>query len=291
MTDVTEAVLLAALAALCTDMGLILLKQQGDKLPPLRWQAGITTVRAFARNRLWLLGLFLQPVGYACYIWALARGPLSIVQPIMGAGVLLFVLFAAIILKEPIGTWAWGAIVATTIGIGLLALSLSPATDLQPTQIDNSALLVFSICLLGLGGLANFGMRRRNQGLWLAIESGLLLGLASIYAKGLAVALSQGSPQESWASLAFNPYLWLTFLGNVLGFILLLSAFQQGRAGIVLPLSSAPANLIPVAGGLLVLGESLPPSKALVIRLIALVLTLGGATILSGYGGVAEGKT
>jgi hypothetical protein len=50
----------------------------------------------------------------------------------------------------------------------------------------------------------------------MAIESGLFLGLASIYAKGLAVVLSQGSPQESWASLAFNPYLWLTFLGNVL---------------------------------------------------------------------------
>jgi drug/metabolite transporter (DMT)-like permease len=290
MTGVTEAVLLAALAALCTDIGLILLKQEGDTLPPLRWQAGLAGLKAFIRNPLWLVGLFLQPVGYACYILALARGPLSLVQPIMGAGVVLFVLFAVIVLKEPIGMRAWGAIATTVIGIGLLTLSLSPATDLQLPRIDSSALIVFSACLLGLGWLASFSMRRRDQGLWMAIESGLFLGLASIYAKGLAVGLSQGSPQESWASLAFNPYLWLTFLGNVLGFILLLSAFQQGRAGIVLPLSAAPANLIPVAGGLLVLGERLPPSMALVLRLIAIVLMLSGATVLAGYSHVADGQ-
>jgi drug/metabolite transporter (DMT)-like permease len=290
MTDVGEAVLLAALAALCTDIGLILLKQEGDKLPPLRWQAGLAALKAFARNPLWLIGLFLQPIGYACYLLALARGPLSIVQPIMGAGVLLFVLFAAIVLKEPIGMRAWGAIASTVVGIGLLALSLSPATDLQPARIDGAALIAFSACFLGLGWLASFGMRPRDQGLWLAIESGLLLGLASLYAKGLALALSQGSPQESWASLALNPYLWCTFLGNVLGFILLLSAFQQGRAGIVLPLSSAPANLIPVAGGLLVLGERLPPSQALILRLVAIVLTLSGVTILAGYSPVADEK-
>lgn len=208
----------------------------------------------------------------------------------MGAGVLLFVLFAAIVLKEPIGMRAWGAIATTVVGIGLLALSLSPATDLQPARIDGAALIAFSACLLGLGWLASFRMRPRDQGLWLAIESGLLLGLASLYAKGLAVALSQGPPQEPWASLALNPYLWCTFLGNVLGFILLLSAFQWGRAGIVPPLSSAPANLIPVAGGLLVLGERLPPSMALVLRLIAIVLTLSGATVLAGYSHVADGQ-
>jgi drug/metabolite transporter (DMT)-like permease len=290
MTAVTEAVLLAALAALCTDIGLILLKQEGDKLPPLCWQAGLAGLKACIRSPLWLVGLFLQPVGYACYILALARGPLSLVQPIMGAGVLLFVLFAAVVLKEPIGVQAWGAIATTVIGIGLLALSLSPATDLQLTRIDGSALAVFSACLLGLGWLARFSMRRRDRGLWMAIESGLFLGLASVYAKGLAVVLAQGSRQEFWASLAFNPYLWLTFLGNVLGFILLLSAFQQGRAGIVLPLSSAPANLIPVAGGLLVLGERLPPSMALVLRLIAIVLTLSGATVLASYSHVADAQ-
>ena len=159
MTEATKAVLLAALAALCTDIGLILLKQEGDKLPPLRWQVGLVGLKACIRNPLWLVGLFLQPIGYACYIWALARGPLSIVQPIMGGGVLLFVLFAAIVLKEPIGMQAWGAIATTLIGIGLLALSLSPVTDLQRTRTDSSALIVFSACLLGLGWLASFRMR------------------------------------------------------------------------------------------------------------------------------------
>src|SRR5262245_18863201 len=149
MIDIAGALLLAALAALCTDIGLILLKQEGDKLPPLRWQTGVATSTALAWNPLWVVGLFLQPVGYACYILALGRGPLSIVQPIMGAGVILFVLFAAIVLKEPIGMRAWGAIAITVTGIELLTMSLSPATDMQPARIDATALTVFSASLLG----------------------------------------------------------------------------------------------------------------------------------------------
>jgi uncharacterized membrane protein len=291
MTGVAEAGLLAALAALGTDIGLILLKQQGDKLPPLRWQAGLTDLKAYARAPLWLLGLFLQPAGYACYILALARGPLSIVQPIMGAGVLLFVLFAAFILNEPIGGWAWVGISTTVVGIGLLALSLSPATDLQPAPIDHAAVGLFSACLLGLSWLAGLGMRRWGAGVWLAIESGLLLGLASLYAKGFAVALAPELPPQPWASLALNPYLWLTLLSNVVGFILLLCGFQRGRGAIVLPLSAAPANLLPVVGGLLVLGERLPAGEALVLRLAAIGLTLGGATFLARYGPGADEKT
>ena len=129
-----------------------------------------------------------------------------------------------------------------------------------------------------------------ERGLWPALESGILLGLASIYAQGLAITLSQSAAQESWGSLAVNPYPWLTFLGNLLGFVLLLCAFQQGRAGIVLPLSAAPANLIPVLGGLLVSGERLPTGQALVLRLVAFVLTLTGATILAGYSRMADGQ-
>lgn len=283
MTEVKEALLLAALAAFCTDVGLILLKQEGDRLPPLGWQAGLAGLKAFYQDPLWLAGLFLQPIGYAFYILALERGPLSVVQPVMSAGVLLFVAFAAVALREPIGVREWVAICATAIGMGLLGLSLSPSTDLQPVQIDRSSLILFSTLLLGLAWLAGLGMKGRNRGLWLGIESGLFLGLASIYAKGFAIAISKVPSQGIWASLAFNPYLCLTLLSNLIGFALLLGAFQRSRAGIVLPLSAALSNLVPIAGGMVALGERLPLREAMVLRLAAIVLTISGATILARY--------
>ncbi len=283
MTEVEASVLWAAVAAFCIDVGLILLKQEGDRLPPLRWQTGLASVQAFCKDPLWLAGLFLQPIGYACYILALEHGPLSIVQPIMSAGVLLFVAFAALVLQEPIGVREWVAICAIAVGVGLLGLSLSPSTDLQPARINGSSVIFFSALILGLVWLAGLGMRRRDRGLWLSIESGLFLGLASVYAKGLAVAISRGPSRETWAVLAFNPYLSLTLLGNLIGFALLLGAFYYGRAGIVLPLSAALSNLVPIAGGMVALGEHPPPHGAMVLRLAAIVLTIGGAAILSRY--------
>jgi len=124
-----RAFLLAGVAALTFDAGMLLLKARGDRLPPLGCPPGLRTLRAYGTDLLWLLGLFLQPLGYALYLWALAFGPVGVVQPVMSAGIVLFVAFTVLILGERVRPPEWGAIAAVGAGLILLGSSLSAAGE------------------------------------------------------------------------------------------------------------------------------------------------------------------
>jgi len=98
---------------------------------------------------------------------------------------------------------------------------------------------------------------------------------------GLALSLGAG-PSGKWLRYAVTtPYTPLTLLANVAGFVLLLGAFRGQRASIVLALSATLSNIVPILGGMIVLGERLPWDPWLATsRLLAFSLTLGGAALL-----------
>jgi hypothetical protein len=112
----------------------------------------------------------------------------------------------------------------------------------------------------------------------LSVASGLLLGLAGIFAKQLANAASFG------AALLSLPLL-LTLATNIAGFHVMQAALQRGRGVIVVPILSTLSNLVPILGGMLVFGEALPHSGgAALLRPLSIVLALAGAAALAGFG-------
>ena len=67
----------------------------------------------------------------------------------------------------------------------------------------------------------------------------------------------------------------------MLGFFLLLVAFRGSRASIVVSLCGTLSNIVPILGGMIVLGERLPADPWMATsRLLAFSLTLGGAALL-----------
>ena len=88
---------------------------------------------------------------------------------------------------------------------------------------------------------------------------GLRLGLASIYARGLALHLAESPPgQQLLRHAVITPYAPRTLCANMAGFGLLLAAFHGGRASIVLGLSATLSNVVPILAAMLALGERLP---------------------------------
>lgn len=142
MTNHLMALVLAFTAALCIDIGLVLLKVRGDvvanrtiggRLPSL--------VAGYFRDPLWLLGLFFQPFGYGLYLWALEIAPLNIVQTAMSSGVVIFVVFAVCFLGERLTRLEWGAIGAVVVGMILLGISLSPEAEGRQSLLDPQVVL------------------------------------------------------------------------------------------------------------------------------------------------------
>src|SRR3972149_3875879 len=86
MNSQLTAVLLAFSAAVCIDIGLVLLKIRGDAVASRVIGRLPSLVAGYFKDPLWLLGLFLQPIGYGFYLWALQIAPLNIVQTTMSPG-------------------------------------------------------------------------------------------------------------------------------------------------------------------------------------------------------------
>jgi len=160
--------------------------------------------------------------------------------------------------------------------------------------------LVFFRILQALGGGPMFpaamtimyaAFPPQERGMALGIASGLLLGLASIYAKGLALFVAQ-SPQGHVLQYALtSPYAPLTLLANLVGFFLLLGAFREERASIILALSATLSNVVPILAAMALLGERLPADPRLgMSRLLAFILTLGGAALLVRLNPSAKGQ-
>ena len=285
MTNHLMALVLAFTAALCIDIGLVLLKVRGDVVASRAIGRLPSVVATYVRDPLWLLGLFFQPLGYSLYLWALEIAPLNIVQTTMSSGVIVFVAIAVCVLGERLTRLEWGAMGAVVVGMILLGISLSPDAESSQSLIDPWVVFYLSLILVGLSAVAWFALASPGQpnrrGMALGIVSGLLLGLASIYAKGLALHLAQSPPGQLLRYAVTTPYAPLTLCANMAGFFLLLGAFRGERASIVLALSATLSNVVPILGGMIALGESLPSDPRLATsRLLAFSLTLGGAALL-----------
>ena len=285
MTNHLLALVLAFTAALCIDIGLVLLKVRGDAVASRAIGRLPSVVATYVRDPLWLLGLFFQPLGYSLYLWALEMAPLNIVQTTMSSGVVIFVVFAVCFLGERLTRVEWGAMGAVVVGMILLGISLSPDAESSQSLIDPWVVFYLSLILLGLSAVAWFALASPGQpnrrGMALGIVSGLLLGLASIYARGLALHLAESPPGQLLRYAVTTPYAPLTLCANMAGFFLLLGAFRGERASIVLALSATLSNVVPILGGMIALGEVLPSDPRLATsRLLAFSLTLGGAALL-----------
>lgn len=143
-------------------------------------------------------------------------------------------------------------------------------------------MILLSIMLVA-GGLAPYLVRGFHQnGIAAAIFSGMMFGLASLYAKAMTdyylLAPSAGLLERILA----NPYVYGTILTNVAGMAALQNSFASMRGLIAMPLSTALSNLTPMAGAMIVFGEHLPSShSAAMMRLAAFGLTIVGGALLT----------
>jgi len=265
---------LAVLASTLLTVGLYFMKREAERLPSLEGGWRLAAWWAVVRNGWWRFGLLLQIAGYGLYFLSLRVAPLSIVHAALNGGIALFVLLAVFGLGEDPRPVEWLAVVLTTVSLIVLSISLASAPAVSAAEHGT---LLFSLAVLALAALAMAMDPQPGRAIGLSVASGLVLGLAAVYAKGLA----NGIGLTSDAALR----LLLTVGANLVGFAMMQAAFQRGRGVVVMPLFSALSNLVPIIGGILVFGETLPSEEpAAVLRPLAFTLAILGAALLAGFG-------
>lgn len=271
---------LAVAASFLLAVGLLMMKSRAEALPAAHGARIASAVITWLRDPVWLGGLGVQTAGYALYVVALTGAPVSLVAVMMQGGIALFVLLAVLFLGERARAAEWIGIGGVILAMVMLALSLGAGEAAQ--RADPWALAIISLIVLGAAAGSSIASRLRERGSAAAIFSGIAFGLGSLYTKALTETLLDAGSGATAVRAIQSPYLYLTIAANLGGLITLQNAFHRGRGIVMMPLSSALSNLVPIAGGILAFGERLPAGPiAAATRVGAFALTIAAGALLS----------
>jgi drug/metabolite transporter (DMT)-like permease len=277
MTNRTALFLLVGTAAsVFLAVGLVLMKSRGTALPAVEGWRGLRAAICWFRDPVWLIAIVIQSAGFALYLIALSGAPVSMLAVMMQSNVAVFVILAALFLHERARAGEWLAIGAVMTAMLLLTLSLPGGASESSGDWRMLGIILFAGVLLA--ALPHLSMRMRASGVAAALAAGIAFGLGSLYAKAITDAYA-AAPQAPVAAVFTSPWLYLTIATNLGGLVLLQNSFCWARGIIVMPLSSACSNLVPIIGGILAFGERLPtdtPSALLRASAFALTIVAGG---------------
>ena len=271
---------LAAVSSVLLAIGLLMMKSRSDVLPAAYGSNIPSAILEWLRDPIWTGGLVVQAAGYALYLFSLTSAQVSMVAVMQQGGIAFFVVLSITLLGERARPSEWIGIVAIMLGMLMLTLSLSG--DDSAGVMDPRALLVLS-ALLTVAGLAPYAIERmRTNGVAAAILSGVIFGLAGLFAKGMTDDLLARESTAFALRLVSDPFFYSVIVCNIAGLVLLQNSFNSARGIIAMPLSSALSNIVPIVGGMAAFAEHLPGDRtAATMRIIAFVLTIGGSALLT----------
>lgn len=304
MTAATGPGLGIAVAALATtsyNIGLIVEKRALRRLPPIDARHAVALLRTVLLDPAWMLGFALMACGLGFQVVALTLAPVSVVQPVIGSGVVILVGLSAVVLRERLGRLELCCVLAVVVGIGAIALSAAGAAGRVGHQASGWLIAAVAVptCLvaLAIGGSslrtsAHGKHRMPAIGVSYALASGLLYGVATLALKALSGTIfhHSGRVTELALTVLTSPYPYLTVVCSAAGLLIFQTGLQRCRVSIVGPVSNITGSAFFLIAGTWLFGERLPANPGELVLRIGGILAAGIAvTVLSRQPAATEG--
>jgi drug/metabolite transporter (DMT)-like permease len=135
----------AAFATTSYNVGLILEKRALRRLPPIDARHAVALLRTVLLDPAWMIGFALMSCGLGFQVVALTLAPVSVVQPVIGSGVVILVVLSAVVLRERLGRLELGCVLAVVVAISAIALSARGASGAVGHQA--SGLLIAAVAI------------------------------------------------------------------------------------------------------------------------------------------------
>ncbi len=229
----------------------------------------LAAATALLRSPRWVAGALLGYGGMGLELIALTALPVSTVQAIIGAGLVL----VATLSRSPRGRAACLAALMAVASLAVLVV-VTPAGDAPrtlPGAWETAAATALVVVAAGL-------LVRRVQGaVALALAAGMLYGLTTIAMAALVPILSGHVPSSAVILTAVG----VAGPATVAAFLCFQRALQWGRPLAVVTAMMAGMDAVAMAGGLLLLGDPLAPGAAgRIAQLAALALSALSAVVV-----------
>lgn len=277
----------ASAAALLMNASYLVQHSGLSTAPVIRASRPLATVRTLVASRTWVTGALLGYTGLALNTLALGLAPLSLVQSIVAAGLVVVALGAS---------WARrrrpGARELAAIGLIVVALaSLGIGTSAAPSGVPSArAFLVFE----ALSALTAWAIAcwRGGDGVphRLGLAAGVLYGATNVALAALLA--SRGTASVVAIGLGAGGAV------TAGGFFAFQRGLQSGPATGVVTLMTVGTNVVAILGGLLIMRDTLGATPALAalhaasfaLVVLAGVLAASELTLLDGTRAAAPGE-
>jgi hypothetical protein len=244
------------------------------RTPPIELRRPVRAVAAIVRSPQWVAGALLGYGGIGLEMIALTALPLSTVQAVIGAGLVL----VATLGRSPRGR-------AASVGAALAVASLAVLVFVTPLGASPHTLpgpWATAAATAAVAGAAALLVRRVPSAVGLALAAGMLYGLTSVAMAALAPILSG----DRLPPAVLLGAACVGAAATIVAFLCFQRALQRGRPLAVVTAMMAGMDAVAMAGGLLLLGDPLAGGVAArAAQLGALALSaLAAAVVVAGSG-------
>jgi multidrug transporter EmrE-like cation transporter len=253
----------AVVSAVLYDAGYILEKRALVQIPPLGANPA-ALIRTVARSRLWLTGFAAMLAGLLLQVAALTMAPVSVVQPVLAAGLVALVVSGGPLLGERLGRRERSALFLVIAAVAAIAVSSRPGAHLASSVPTGSLAALAVPAALAAATAAWFGARAKAvptlSAVAFAASAGILYGLGAVAEKAVAAnVVGRGIVSGTVSSLA-SPYPWVFVIVTFAGMVVFQLALQRHAASMVATISNVISSVCALAGASMVFGEMLLPS-------------------------------
>ena len=263
------AMALALAATTLTSMAYLREHDAAAALPVLSMRRPLHSAHALLADRSWVRGFGMEAGGFALYASALALAPLALVQSIGAGGIGILAFVSARLSGRRLGHRELAGVAISLVGLVALGASVYDGAGADPS--GRTALLLVWLGATAVVALIVLGIGHRIGGLAVAegIAGGLFFSVGDISTK-----------------LVTDGGLRLMFIvglvaGYTIGTSLLQLGYQRSNALTVAGLATLFTYALPIAAGMVVLGEPVPPGALGEARLVAFGAVTVGAFLLA----------
>jgi drug/metabolite transporter (DMT)-like permease len=271
---------LAVCCALVTNLAFFY-KQRGARMAPaVDASRPLRSARELFASRWFSLGMGVALAAWLLHVAAMSLAPLTIVQVVLAAGIVLIGVMADRFFGFTVGRREWAGLALTAAGLAAFALT-APGGGGAHSSFSPSAMIAFEAVLCGVGaGLIagpSAGAPRQHHGTMLGAATGILFGVSDVSLKALTGIVGAHGP----LGVITSPWLAITLIASVVAFFASAKSLQDGEAVPVIAITSATANISAIAGGFLVFGDPLPSGAlGICVQAVGVLLVILAAAVM-----------
>lgn len=270
---------LAVACAAATSVSFLLRHRGAVGAPAVEVQHPLRSAVGLFRSKWFAIGWLVAVAAWGLHAGALALAPISTVQAVLSGGLVFLAVFAERFFGLPLQRRQWTGVIITAIGLAIIGLTTgSDATD--PPKYAVAALIsiecgVLVVATVVAANSTHHMVPTAAQGLLLGGAAGALFGVSDIAIKFLADDIESGVLE------LISPWTVTAVIASVIAFYASARGLQIGPGVDVIAITSVTANLVAIAGGILVFRDPIGAGAVEIVgRMLAFCLVIVGAAMI-----------